>query len=43
MTGKEYLLIDAEARSELLREEELSVLDHSPWEINIHVAVNGYN
>ena len=30
MTGKEYSLIDAEARSELLREEELFDLDHSP-------------
>ena len=43
MMCKEYLLIDAEARSELLREEELSVLDHSPWEIDIHVTINGYN
>ena len=43
MTGKEYFLIDAEARSELLREKELPDLDHSPWEIGIHVTVNGYD
>ena len=43
MTGKEYLLIDAEARAKLLREEEMSDLDHSPWKIDTHVAVNGYS
>ena len=42
MTGNEYLLIKAEARSEFLRKEELSDLDHSPWEIYIYVTVNGY-
>ena len=29
MAGKEYVLINAEARSELLRKEGLSDLDHS--------------
>ena len=43
MTGKEYLLVDAEARAKLLREGELSDLDPSPWEIKIHVTVNGYS
>ena len=43
MTGKEYLLINAEARSELLREEGLTGLDRSPWAIDIYVTVNGYN
>ena len=41
MTGREYLLVDAEARAKLLREGELSDLDPSPWEIDIHVTVNG--
>ena len=43
MTGKEYLLVDAEARAKLLREGELSDLDPSPWEIEIHFTVNGYS
>ena len=43
MAGREYMLINAQARSELLREEELSDLDHSPWEIDIQVTVNGYD
>ena len=41
MTGKEYLLIDAEARTKFLQEGELPDLYHSPWEIDIHVTVNG--
>ena len=43
MAGKEYLLVVAEARAKLLKEGELSDLDHSPWEIDIHVTVNGYS
>ena len=43
MTGKEYLLVDAEARAKLLREGELPDLDPSQWEIEIHVTVNGYS
>ena len=42
MAGKEYVLINAEARSELLRKEGLSDLDHSPWEIDIQVTVIRY-
>ena len=41
MTGKEHLLVDAEARAKLLREGELSDLDHPPLEIYIHLTVNG--
>ena len=43
MTGKEYLLVDAEARAKLLPEGELSDLDPSPWEIEIHFTVSGYS
>ena len=43
MTGREYLLVDADARAKLFREGELSDLDQSPWEIDIHVTVNGYS
>ena len=43
MTGKGHLLVDAEARAKLLREVELSNLDPSPWETEIHVTVNGYS
>jgi len=42
MKGKEYWLIDAEARSELLRGRDLSDLDSYPWKIEIEVTVNGY-
>ena len=41
MTGKEYLLVDTGARTKLLGEGGLSDLGHSPWEIDIHVTVNG--
>ena len=43
MTGKDYFLVDAEARAKLPREVELSDLDHSPWEIVTYVTVNGYS
>ena len=43
MTGKDYLLLDAEARANLLREGELCALAHSPWEIDIHVTDNGHS
>ena len=36
ITGRECLLVDAEARAKLLREGELSDLDQSPWDIDIH-------
>ena len=42
MKGKEHWLIDAEARSELLRGRDLSDLDSYPWKIEIEVTVNGY-
>ena len=42
MTGKGNLLVDAGARAKLLGEVELFNLDHSPWEIDIHIAVNDY-
>ena len=42
MTGKEYRLVDAGARTKLLGEvEEPSDLDQPPWEIYIHVTFNG--
>ena len=41
MTGKQYLLVDAEARAKLLREGELSDLGPSPSKI--HVTVNGHS
>ena len=40
MTGKDYLLVDAEVRAKLLREGKLSDLDPSAWGIEIHVTVN---
>ena len=43
MTGREYWLVDAGARAKLLGEVEPSDLDWSPWEIDIHVTVNGYS
>ena len=41
MTGKECRLVDAGAHGKLLREVDLPNLDHSPWEIDIQVTVNG--
>ncbi len=41
MKGKEYWLINAEARSEILRGRDLSDLDSYPWKIEIEVTVNG--
>ena len=43
MTGRDYLLVDAEARAKLLLEGELPYLDQLPWKIDIHVTVNGYS
>ena len=43
MTGKEHVLVDAEARAKPFREREMSDLDSAPWEIEIHVTVNGYS
>ena len=43
MMGKEYWLVDAEARAKLLGEVEPPDPDQPPWGIEIHVTVTGYN
>ena len=39
MINKEYLVVDAEARANLLAEVELYELYQRPWEIGFRVAV----